>query len=375
MKRVHRITALVAASLIAGGGLAGCSDDKKDAAAGAAIAVTATDTECKVEKADLPAGTHHFKVTNKGTKTTEFYVYADGNKVMGEVENITPGVSRELKVDLEEGKYQAACKPGQTGDGIRQDLTVTGKTVALSAEDQVAVDAYRTFVKENANLTLTKTTEFVAAVKAGDIAKAKELYPVARTGYERIEPIAEALGEIDAELDAREDKVEPGKDWEGFHRLEKDLWVTGDISKSGAIADALAKDVKELVDTVDTVKFTPLSIANGAKSLLDEVATGKVTGEEDRYSHTDLWDFEANVEGAKAVVAALRPLIDKKDAALGKKLDEQFVAVLAELGKYKVGEGFKLYTELSKEQVKGLADAVNGVGEPVSKVAALVASK
>ncbi|WP_412541730.1 iron uptake system protein EfeO [Longispora sp. K20-0274] len=374
MKRVYRITALAAASLIAGAGLVGCSDDKKDAA-GAQIAVTATDTECKVEKTDLPAGTHHFKVTNKGTKTTEFYVYADGNKVMGEVENITPGVSRELKVDLEEGKYQAACKPGQTGDGIRADLTVTGKSVPLTAEEQTAVDAYRKFVKENAALTLTRTTEFAAAVKAGDIAKAKELYPVARTGYERIEPIAEALGEIDAELDAREDKVEPGKEWEGFHRLEKDLWVTGDVSKSGAVADSLVKDVKELVDMVDTVKLTPLQIANGAKELLDEVATGKVTGEEDRYSHTDLWDFEANVEGAKAVVAALRPLIDKKDAALGKKLDEQFVAVLAELSKYKVGEGFKLYTELSKEQVKGLADAVNGVGEPVSKVAALVASQ
>ena len=95
----------------------------------------------------------------------------------------------------------------------------------------------------------------------------------------------------------------------GFHRIEKDLWQSGDISKDGPIADRLLVDVKEIVAKANAEKLTPLQLANGAKELLDEVATGKITGEEDRYSHTDLWDFDANLEGSKAAVAALRPAL------------------------------------------------------------------
>ena len=42
----------------------------------------------------------------------------------------------------------------------------------------------------------------------------------------------------------------------------------------------------------------PAQVANGSVDLLGEVAKSKVTGEEERYSHTDLGDFEANVDGA-----------------------------------------------------------------------------
>ena len=86
-------------------------------------------------------------------------------------------------------------------------------------------------------------------------------------------------------------------------------------------------DIKDLQTRVATVELTPVQLANGAKELLDEVATGKITGEEDRYSHTDLWDFKANVEGSQGAVAALRPVIDEKDPALGPTLDERFAAV------------------------------------------------
>ena len=94
----------------------------------------------------------------------------------------------------------------------------------------------------------------------------------------------------------------------GYHRLEKDLWVDGLQADSGQIADQLMTDIKDLQSRVATVELTPVQLANGAKELLDEVATGKITGEEDRYSHTDLWDFKANVEGSQAAVAALRPV-------------------------------------------------------------------
>jgi iron uptake system component EfeO len=215
----------------------------------------------------------------------------------------------------------------------------------------------------------------VNAVKAGDAEKAKELFPVARTYWERIEPVAEIFGDLDPAIDGREDGVEPGQQFTGYHKLEKDLWQTKDISKSGPTADKLLVDVKKVVDLAAKTTLTPVQLANGSKELLDEVATGKVTGEEDRYSHTDLWDFQANVEGSKAAIAALRPVLVERDAGLVKTIDAKFAAVDALLAKHAKGSGFKLYTELSKEEIKELATAIDAVAEPVSKVAAVVAAK
>ena len=113
-------------------------------------------------------------------------------------------------------------------------------------------------------------------------------------------------------------------------------------------------------------------MANGAKELLDEVATSKITGEEDRYSHTDLWDFAANVDGAKAAVDTLRPALSERDAALMSDVDAKFTVVTDLLAAHKVGEGYQLYTALTDAQVKALADAVSGLAEPISKVAAAI---
>ena len=104
--------------------------------------------------------------------------------------------------------------------------------------------------------------------------------------------------------------------WTGFHRLEKDLWVTGLQPDSPADRRPADRRHQGPPAAHPHADLTPVELANGAKELLDEVATGKITGEEDRYSHTDLWDFKANVEGSQGAVAALRPVIDDKDKRL-----------------------------------------------------------
>src|SRR5204862_6799294 len=140
-------------------------------------------------------------------------------------------------------------------------------------------------------------------------------------------------------------------------RLEKDLWVTGLQPDSNAMADDLVAGVRDLQTRAATVALTPVQLANGAKELLDEVATGKITGEEDRYSHTDLWDFRANVDGSQAAVAALRPVVQEKDATLASTLDDKFKAVDGMLEQHRKGDGFQLYTDLSQDQIKALAAA------------------
>jgi iron uptake system component EfeO len=380
MSRTSRVAALAATTAA----LAACTSTAPatggDAAgAGGPIPVTAGDESCEVAASEAPAGKITFSVRNTGTKITEFYLYGTGDRIMGEVENIGPGLTRDLIVEVPDGgTYTTACKPGMVGDGIRAPFTVTGAATRSVDEDTRLAEAttgYHRWVTSQIEALVPKTQEFVDAVKAGDVETAKALFPVARTYWERIEPVAESFGDIDPKIDGREDdERDPGVQFTGYHRLEKDLWVDGLQPDSPAMADQLMADIRDLQSRTATVELTPVQLANGAKELLDEVATGKITGEEDRYSHTDLWDFKANVEGSQGAVASLRPVIDEKDPTLGPVLDERFAAVDALLEEYRVGDGYRLYTDLTEDDIRRMAEAVDALGEPVSQVAGVVTS-
>jgi iron uptake system component EfeO len=378
--RAYRLLALTAAGVLGGAGLAGCSDGTEQGGAappaGGPIAVNASDSACEVAVNRVNAGTVSFRVTNKGSKVTEFYVYATGDRIMGEVENIPPGLARDLHVELGAGTYETACKPGMVGKGIRAAFNVDGSAQPLTADAKLAdaTASYQRYVRSQTAALLEKAQEFVDAVKAGDVAKAKALFPVARTYWERIEPVAEIFGDLDPKIDGREDVIEEGMEFTGFHRIEKDLWVTGDISKSGAMAERLMADIREIVTKANAEQLSPLNLANGAKELLDEVATGKITGEEDRYSHTDLWDFAANLDGSQGAIAALRPVLEERAPDLVKTLDEKFAAAESTLEKHRKGDGWKLHTELSQPELKELSDSINALAEPVSRVAAVIAA-
>jgi iron uptake system component EfeO len=373
---MRKLPALTAVAVL-GLGLAACSKDPEptgDAGTGP-IAVAANDTACEVARAQTAAGTVTFKVANGGAKVTEFYVYAAGDRVMGEIENIAPGLTRELTVELPAGTYETACKPGMTGKGIRAAFAVTGSAAPLTDDAKLkeATASYQRYVKSQTDTLLVKTQEFVDAVKAGDAEKAKALYPIARTYWERVEPVAEIFGDLDPKIDGRAEVIEEGMAFTGYHRLEQDLWEKKDISASGPIADQLMVDVKEIVAKANAEQLSPLQLANGAKELLDEVASGKITGEENRYSHTDLWDFKANLDGSKAAIQALRPVLEERSPELVTELDKAFADTEAALAKHAKGEGWKLHTELTEAEKKELSDVINALAEPISKVAAVVA--
>ena len=353
------------------------STDEGGSEASDTIAVSSTDDACDVGATELPAGTHRFEVANAGSKVTEFYVYGEGDRVMAEVENVAPGLSRELLTELPAGEYEAVCKPGMVGDGIRQKLTVTGEAANLSEEESLAQAGtdYQRYVQSQSAALLEQTTAFVTAVKAGDIPGAKALYPVARTYWERIEPVAESFGDLDPLIDAREGDQEPGQDFTGFHRIEKALWEAGDVSDMGPYADQLLTNVQEIVTRANDVTLEPLQLANGAKALLDEIATGKITGEEDRYSHTDLWDFAGNLDGSKAAVQALRPYLEESDPDLVAEIDERFAATEAELGTHRSGDGWVFYDQLDQAQLRALSDSITALTESTSLVAAVVAGE
>ncbi|WP_406264259.1 EfeM/EfeO family lipoprotein [Actinacidiphila glaucinigra] len=373
-----RMSAVAAAGIVvAVTAVTGCAE-KADGKASDAITVTATDSACEVSKTTFPAGHVRLAVENKGSKVTEVYVYTPSDQIVTERENIGPGTKATITAEIKAGTYQIACKPGMKGDGIRQKITVTGKGAAKSdARLDAAVAAYRTYVQEQADQTVPVVQQFADAVKAGDVEKAKSLFAPSRVGWERTEPVAESFGDIDPLTDTREDGLEDGQKWTGWHRLEKSLWQDKKAgAEEGALADQLVLDLKDWQTRVGKADITATSMANGAKELLDEVATGKITGEEDRYSHTDLSDFDANVEGALKAYELLKPVAAENDAALTAELDKQFPALTALLDKYRKSGSpteFVSYDTVGKDQRKELSDAVNALAEPLSKLAAAVA--
>lgn len=255
-------------------------------------------------------------------------------------------------------------KPNKTStEPIKEKIPAENSQVGLN---QVATE-YRTFAIAEMDEFVKKTEAFANAVIAGNVEKAKELYAPARMHYERSEPIAEVFAELDPKIDAREGDV-PETEWGGYHRIEKGLWVENTTKGYEKYAEQLIKDVKLLRAKVETVDVTPELLITGAVDLLNEVSTSKVTGEEDRYSHTDLYDFVANVEGAEKIYELLSPALKKKDKALANEIEQRFDAVYALLDKYKKGEGYVSYTELSKDQVKELSQSINELAEPLSQL-------
>ena len=345
----------------------------------AEITVTASDSACELSGNEGATGANTFVITNNGNKVTEFYIYGEGERVMGEVENISPGLQRKLIVQLTEpGTYQTACKPGMVGDGIRGDFKVAGATVQIDTQGKFkeASDSYKRYVNSQTDALITATQVFVDAIKKGDVNAAKAQFPVARTYYERIEPVAESFpNDLDPRIDHREADLEPGQKWTGFHRLEKDLWVTGLQPDSNAMADQLTADVKELDNGVKAPTWTidSTQIAGGAQGLLDEVAASKITGEEDTFSHTDLWDFKANVEGSQTAVASVRPILDERNAELGKKVGQRFADVEALLEKYRQGDGFVSYDKVTEPQRQELSRAIDALSKEVSQVQGVIA--
>jgi iron uptake system component EfeO len=387
-----RPLALASALAIGGLLLAGCTDNTRAGASASAdvrrLAVKASDTACDVGAVTAPSGTLTFAVTNAGNQVNEFYLLAaDGLRIIAEIENIGPGLTRELVVAAPAGDYFTACKPGMIGDGIRaafkvsdsgQAVGVTGDAAELVAK---ATAEYALYVKDQTEQLVTKTEQFVELYKAGQDAEARALYPDARTHWERIEPVAESFGDLDPRMDAREADLAEGEAFTGWHRIEKDLWPARaqgytalTTAERAKVADTLLADTRELYTRTRTITLTADCIANGAKSLLDEVATGKVTGEEEYWSRTDLWDFQANLDGARVAWEGLRPVLQKKDAALDTMIDTEFKHLQTLLDAQRSGSGFVTYDKLTEAQVKDLADAVNSLSEPLSKMTAAVLS-
>ena len=268
-----------------------------------------------------------------------------------------------------------ACQKTEQKTDVAPAASATSNASAVTASAPAAVDMsketaeYKAWVQTQIDSLLADTQKFVALLEAGKLEEAKALYPKVRMYYERSEPIAESFGDLDPRIDNREADLEPNEVWTGFHAIEKILWTQNTTKGTEQLGKQLIADVKELHAKIPTAEVTGDLMVQGSVDLLNEVSTSKITGEEEIFSHTDLYDFKANIEGAEKIFAILKPKIQAKNPALVTELEQKFDAVNQLLAKHQVGQqDYKSYKELTPADTKALAEAVNKLGEPLAQM-------
>ncbi|MGU3467782.1 iron uptake system protein EfeO [Methylobacterium sp. C33D] len=231
-----------------------------------------------------------------------------------------------------------------------------------------ALAAYRTYVVAQADAFVRETARFVAAIQAGQLAEARRLYAPARAPYERIEPVAALFPDLIKRLDVRNDEFELRERdpaFVGFHRLEMALFTLGTTEGLGEIADRLAAETVTLRDRVAALAIPPAKAVGAASALIEGIAATKISGEEERYSRTDLWDFQANIEGSKAVFTLLRPLLTDGDFVA--RVERSYKRVEDLLARYRSPDGgFQSYDNLTARDRNALKGPITLLAEDLS---------
>ena len=366
-----------------------------DGAAQVAVTLTggSNGDECQLDHTAAAAGPVTFTVTNKDAASiTEVELISD-QRILGEKENLAPGLAPvSFTVTLGGGSYQLYC-PGAATES--QTFTVTGQAAPAPSGDAAALLAtgskeYGNYAAQTLADMQTAVANLKDAVDKGDLAEAKKQYALARPFYEKVESAVEGFvlpgykagdnrGNLDYLIDMRASNLDPKVGWHGFHAIERDLWKGGKITdQTKKYATELQDNTKKLATLAKTLTYKPEDLANGAAGLLEEVQSNKIKGEEELYSHLDLVDFAANVEGAQQAFAYLKPGLQKIDPTLTDKVGKQFDSVNAALEKYKdpaQAGGYQLWTPaLRAKDAASLSKTVQALQDPLSQIAQKVAT-
>jgi len=335
------------------------------------VKISVNDKQCNPMTLTVNAGKTQFIIKNDSQKGLEWEILK-GVMVVEERENIAPGFTQKMTANLEAGEYDMTCGllSNPKGKLIVQDngkKANDGKPDILQLVGPIA--EYKLYVTKEVEQLVVGTKAFTDAVKAGDIEKAKALFAPTRQHYERIEPIAELFSDLDGSIDAREDDYEKkaeDPEFTGFHRLEKALFGDNTTQGMDEYADRLYKDTLDLQTRISELAFPPGKVVGGAAGLIEEVAASKISGEEDRYSRSDLWDFRANVDGAQKIVDLLRPLLEKANPQLLAKIDANFKKVDAILDKYRTEQGYQPYDKLTTADRNAMKGPITALAEDLS---------
>jgi iron uptake system component EfeO len=345
------------------------------------VTISLTPQGCAPKPAKVSTGQVNFNVRNKnaGAVSEAELRSKDLSHILGEQENLTPGLSGGFSLVIQPGQYVINC-PGASQQ--HASFTVTGKPKAISSNTKsmfaTAVSGYATYVNQQVAGLVSSTQAMCAAIGSGNQTQAEQLYPQARVSYERIEPVAEVWGTLDTDIDGRIDNpVTNPADLQGFHRIEEIMWADNTLTGASTYCSQLVSNEQQLQQLVSTAGYNPVTMASGATDLINEAATSKITGEEERYSNTDFIVFQANVDGAMEVFNLLQPYLKLADPTLVAQITHQDRAVEKAIAQYKATPGYDdtgyvEYSTVLDPQRRTLSAKVQAFAEALSKMSGRV---
>ncbi|KQO60341.1 iron uptake system protein EfeO [Curtobacterium sp. Leaf261] len=372
------------------------TDDASSSGTVSRVSVTLTNDgsdKCAVSADSVPAGPVTFTVENESsTAITEVELLQD-QRIFGEKENLAPGLDPvKFTATLGGGTYQVYC-PGATKE--LTDITVTGK-VASTANSSAATllksgsTGYSDYVDAQVSDMVTAVKQLQTDIDAGNLDAAKTDYANARPYYEHVESDVDGFikkgykatdnaGNLDYLLDMRASNLDPEVGWHGFHAVERDLFQNGAITDdTKTLAAELTTNVELLDKLVPTLRYKPEDLANGAAGLLEEVQSNKITGEEEAYSHIDLVDLAANVEGARQAFAYLKPGLQKLDPTITKQIAAEFDTTNTMMDGYRSSDdlgGFVTWDAQAKSaDANKISQQIQALQDPLSRLAEKVAT-
>jgi iron uptake system component EfeO len=331
---------------------------------------------CEPNALTVPAGRASFRIVNRSDRAVEWEIL-DGVLVLEERENIAPGLSQVINANLLPGDYTITCGLLSNPRGtLHVTPTEVSEAAAKAKPSMVAfvgpLSEFRVYLSTQGTALIKAVTALEQAIEVGDLSQAQSLYAPARAAYQRIAPAAQRLAELDNAINARADyfeKREQDPAFVGFHRLEYALFQQRSLDGLAPVAQRLSADITTLKQQLLAEPLPPEQLVSIVVRNLNTLADVRASsGEEERYSHTDLNGFAANLDVARKVVDLLRPMLSISAADLLPKLDSAIVAFDTELNGLKVNDGYARYDSVSAEQRKKIAEKAQALADALDAI-------
>jgi iron uptake system component EfeO len=340
------------------------------------VTVTIHPHSCEPNALTVPAGRASFRIVNRSDRAVEWEIL-DGVLVLEERENIAPGLSQVINANLLPGDYAITCGLLSNPRGTLHVTPTAASDAAAKAKPSMVafvgpLSEFRVYLGSQSSALIKAVAALEQAINADDLSQAQALYVPARAAYQRIAPAAQRLAELDNAINARADyfeKREQDPDFVGFHRIELALFQQRNLDGLAPIAQRLIADVTALKQQLLAQSLPPEQLVSSVVRNLNSLADVRArSGEEERYSHLDLYGFAANLETTQKVVDLLRPLLIKTAAELLPKIDSAVTELDAELKGFKVKDGYASYDTVSAEQRKQIADKAKTLADALDAI-------
>ncbi|MBV4545878.1 iron uptake system protein EfeO [Pseudomonas triticicola] len=331
---------------------------------------------CEPNALTVPAGRASFRIVNRSERAVEWEIL-DGVLVVEERENIAPGLSQVINANLQPGDYAITCGLLSNPRGTLHVTPTAASDAAAKAKPSMVafvgpLSEFRVYLAVQGSALIKAATALNQAIASGDLAQAQALYLPARAAYQRLAPAAQRLAELDNQINARADyfeKREQDPAFVGFHRLEYALFQQRNLDDVMPIAQRLLADVTTLKQQLLAQSLPPEQLVGIVVRNLNSLAEVRAgSGEEERYSHSDLNGFAANAQTARKVVDLLRPMLSKSSADVLANVDQAMSDFDNQLNAFKSADGYVSYdavTAAQRQQIatkaKALAAAMDGI--------------